>query len=251
MIAWFIFFSHDSDVMVSTIHSRTHQVCGTCIYTDVLFVRMLFMDCFCHKASIRSKHKTAKLCVNRHIAHSSRNKNLFVHFSYTFTDHLDIVRFLIRFVRDSHTTGKVDELDMYTGLFLKLNCYFKQSTCKCRIIFISYSITCKECMDTELFCAFGLQDLECLKNLFSCHTVFGISRIIHNAVGNFEKSTRIITAADRLRNLSDRLFQKINVCDIVQVDDRAELISKCKFLCRCIIGRKHNIFSNLSDRLRH
>ena len=80
-------------------------------------------------------------------------------------------------------------------------------------------------MDTELFYAFGLQDLECLKNLFSGHTVLGISRIIHNAVANLEKSARIITAADRLRNTFRSVFSTtINMCDIIQVDDRAKLI---------------------------
>ena len=80
---------------------------------------MLLMDCFCDKAAIRSHHETAKLCIDCNITHSGRNKYFFVYFADTLTDHTDIIWLLIRFIRNSDTTGKVDEFNVCTCLLLK------------------------------------------------------------------------------------------------------------------------------------
>ena len=53
MIAWFVLFAHNGDMMVCTIHSRTHQVYCAGIYTDILFVGVFLMDGFCYQAAIR------------------------------------------------------------------------------------------------------------------------------------------------------------------------------------------------------
>ena len=74
-------------------------------------------------------------------------------------------------------------------------------------------------------------------------TVLCIARIIHDAVAHLKDASRIVPAADRLRNPADRFFQKINVCKIVEINDRTKLIGKCKFLRRRIIGGKHDVFS--------
>ena len=77
------------------------------------------MDCFCHKAAIRSHHKTTKLCVNCNISHSCRNKYFFINLADTLSDHTDIIRFLIRCVRNSNTTRQINKLNMYSCFFLK------------------------------------------------------------------------------------------------------------------------------------
>ncbi len=53
MVTWLVLFSHNGNVMVSTIHSRTHQVYRTGIYTDVLLMCMFLVDGFCHQTAIR------------------------------------------------------------------------------------------------------------------------------------------------------------------------------------------------------
>ena len=103
MVTWLVLFSHNGNVMVSTIHSRTHQVYRTGIYTDVLLMCMFFVDGFCNKTAIRSHHETAKLCVDCNITHSFRNKNFLVNLADTLTDHADVIWLLIRFVRNSDT----------------------------------------------------------------------------------------------------------------------------------------------------
>ena len=171
-------------MMICTIDCRTHKVRCTCINSDVFLIDMLLMNCLSYKTAIWSKHKSSKLCIDCNITHSGRNKYFFVYFADTLTDLSDIIRSLIWFVSDSNTTGKVDKLHMSACLFLKFHCHFKHLFRQHRIILICHSIACKECMDTEFLGTFFLQNLECFKNLFCCHTIFGISRIISFAYLN-------------------------------------------------------------------
>ena len=70
-------------------------------------------------------------------------------------------------------------------------------------------------MQSEFFCPFCFQNLKCLKQLLRCHPVFGIPRIIHDVIADFEQSARIVTAADRLRNMPDCILQKFNMCEVI------------------------------------
>ena len=230
-------------MMICTVHSRTHQIRCARIYADILFMSMLLMDRFCNKASVRCKHKAAKLRVDCNIAHSGRNQHFLIYFPHAFTDHLDIIRFLIRFVRNSDTSGQIDEFNMRTRFLLKLYSNFKKHFRKSRVILVRHRIACKKCMDAEFLCPFCFQDLEGFKDLFGGHAVFRVARVIHDAVGNLEQSTRIVPAADRLRDFSDRLLQKINMCDVIQIDDRTQLCRKTELFRRRIVGRKHDVLS--------
>ena len=70
-------------------------------------------------------------------------------------------------------------------------------------------------MDTEIFCAFCFQDLECLKDLLGGHAVLGITWIIHDVIADLEQSAWIITAADGLRNITDRVLHTLDMGDII------------------------------------
>lgn len=116
VVARCIFLAKDRDVMVSTIHSRTHQVYRTGIHADVLLVDMFLVDCLCNKVSIRGKHETAKLCEQADIAKSGRDKHLIEYLVYTFANLQDIIAFLIRCIRDTNTAGQVDVGKLDAGL---------------------------------------------------------------------------------------------------------------------------------------
>ena len=90
-------------------------------------------------------------------------------------------------------------------------------------------------MKAEFFRPFLFQRFVCLKDLIFCHTVFGIARIIHDVIADLEQTARIETAADRLRNMSDRFLQKFDMCDIIQIDDRSEPVRQNKIFRRGII----------------
>ena len=241
MITWLIFLAHNCNMMISSIHCRTHKVYRTCIYTDVFFVCMFLMNCFCNKASIRSHHETPKFRIDSNISHSCRNKNLFVYFTNALSNHTNVIRCLVRSVWNTDSTGKVNKSDMCSCFFLKLYCKFKHDFGEHRIIFIRYCIAGKKCMNTEILCSFCFQSAKCFKNLLRCHSIFSISRVIHNIIADFKDSAWIITATDRLRNISDRFFNCFNMSNIIQIDNATDFICITEFCFWCIIRRKHDI----------
>ncbi len=98
-------------------------------------------------------------------------------------------------------------------------------------------------MNPKILYSLCLQKPESLKQLLRCKAILGIPRIIHNVRRDFKQPARVVAAGNGLRQLSNRLFQKINVRDVVQVDCRAYLCRIFKLLCRRVIGGKHNVLT--------
>ena len=167
---------------------------------------MLLMDCLGNKTSIRSEHESSHLGIDGNIAHSCRNKHFIVCFMNALTDHTDIVRLLIRCVRNSDTAGEINETDIASGLVAQLNNELKQLSCELRIILVRYGIACKESVDSEMFRTFAFKNLICFNDLILGHSVLGISRVVHDSVTQFKHSARIVATADSLRNMADRLL---------------------------------------------
>ena len=195
MVAGLILLAQHGNMMVRSIHGGTHQVHGTGIHTDVFLVGMLLMNHLGHQMSVRRHHVSAKLCVNCHIAHTGRYQNLFVYLTHAFADGTDIVRLLIRTVRNTDTTGQIDEGDMRAGLFLQLDGKLEQFSRQRGIIVICYRIAGKEGMNTEILHALCLQDLISLEHLLRGKAVLGISRIVHDVITDGKISAGIVTTA--------------------------------------------------------
>ena len=83
------------------------------------------MDCRCHKAAIRRQHETSHLCIKRYIAHASRNQNFLINLADALADCKDIVRLLIRAVRNANATRQVDKFNICAGLFFQLDRHLK------------------------------------------------------------------------------------------------------------------------------
>ena len=132
---------------------------------------------------------------------------------------------------------------------MKADCQFKQLARKHRIIFICYRITCQKCMNSEMLHSLTHQNPVCIKKLFLCHSIFGIARIVHDSVTHLKQSARIESAGNGLRQFADRLLQKINMCNIIQINGRADFICIAILFCRSIIGRKHDLTSGCADCL--
>ena len=87
-------------------------------------------------------------------------------------------------------------------------------------------------MDTEPLCTLLPKDPERLKELLRRHAVLGIPGIVHDIIADAEQSARIIPAADGLRNVSENIFQEIDVGEVIQIDDAAQLVDIGKFFRR-------------------
>ena len=119
MITRRILFAKNGNMMISAIDSRTHEVCCAGIHTNVLFVGVFLMNSLSHQSSIRSHHVSSQLCAQGYITHASRYQHLFVYFTHSFANDHNIIRFLIRLIRDTDSTGQIDERNMCSSLFLQ------------------------------------------------------------------------------------------------------------------------------------
>ena len=156
MVTGGILFSHNGQMMVGPIHSRPHKVYGTGIAANVFFVGMLLMDCLCHQGAVRPHHKASQLCIESHIPHPCRDKDFLIYFADSFPNHTDIIGLLIRAVRDSDSTGKIDKTNMGAGLSLKLNRNLKKYLCQHGIILIRHSIAGQESVNAKFLCSLCL-----------------------------------------------------------------------------------------------
>ena len=198
------------------------------------------MNCSCNQCTVRSKHIATKFGEDFYIAHTCRHEDFFISFAYAFADCKDIVFRLIRFVSNTDTAGKVDEFNVSTGFFFKFYCNLEENACQFRIVVVGNSVGSKECVHTKMFNAFSKQFFISFSHLGTSQTVFCITGVIHNIVGNCKLAARIVTAADGFRNIS-YLFQEINMSNIVQVNGYIQFASQLEIFCRSCVRGEHNL----------
>ena len=124
---------------------------------------------------------------------------------------------------------------------MKLYRYLKQHFCQQRIILIGHCIAGQKRVDSEILSPLCLQCAKGLKHLLCGHAILGIPGIVHDIIADLKHASRIVPAADRLRNLSNSLLQAPDMGKIIQIDDRPQIMGKLKLLRRRVIGRKHDL----------
>ena len=137
--------------MISTVHSRTHQITGTSVQTNIFFVNMFLMNTFCYEIAIRSKHKATKFSKDGYITKSCRYQDFLELFADTFTDYRNVVWLFVRCIWNTDTTAQVDKCNIGTCFLFQFYCEFKQDAGKCRIVFVAYGVTGNESMNTKVF----------------------------------------------------------------------------------------------------
>ena len=217
---------------------------------------MLGVDRARHEMAIWCEHEAAKLRAQCHIAHAGRDEDLLVHPAHALADDGDVVFRLLRPVRDAHAAGEVDVRDVAAGLLLQLDRELEENTRQRGIVFIGQRVGSQKCMDAELLRALGLEQAERLGDLRARHAVLGVAGIVHDLkaftrLAERERAARIEAAADLLRDIANRLFQKFHVRNVVQIDGRAELCRQAVILGRRLIGREHDVFAGAADALGH
>ena len=228
-------------MMISPVHGRPHQVHCAGVYSCILLVGMLLMNHLRHQVPVRPHHIASQFCIDCYLSHSRRNQNFLISLPHALAYHPDIIRLLIRVIGNADPTGKIDKGNMCPGFLLQLCRQLKQLSGQCRIVLVGHSIAGKESMYSEFLHALCFQDTEPLKHLLFRKTVFCLSGIVHNIRPHGKISSRIEPAAQTLRQIPQSLFQKFNMRNIVQVNGSAKLLRQHKFLCRRIIGGKHDI----------
>ncbi len=217
---------------------------------------MLGMDRARHEMTIRRKHETAKLRMQRHIAHASRDKDLLIHLAHAFADDGNVVFRFFRPVRNAHAAGEIDIGDMAAGLLLQLHRELEEDARQRGIVGIGERVGRQKCVDAELLRTLGLEHAERLGDLRARHTILGVTGVIHDLkalarLAERERAARIEAAADPLRDIADGLLQKIHVRNVVQIDGRTELCRQTVVLGRRLIGREHDVLAGAADALGH
>ena len=103
-------------------------------------------------------------------------------------------------------------------------------------------------MDAKALGALGLEYAEGLEELLGGHAIFGVARVVHDAVGELKQSARIKAAADCLGNGPRNALKEFNVADVVEVDDSAQLVGELKVRRGRVVGREHDVVSRDTQR---
>ena len=214
------------------------------------------MDRARHEMTIRREDEAAELRAQGHIAHAGRDEDLLVHLAHALTDDGNVIFRFLRPIRDAHAAGEVDVRDMAAGLPLQFDRELEENARQRGIVFIGQGVGCQKCVDAKLLRAPGLEHPERLGDLLARHAVLGVAGVVHDLkalarLAERERAARIEAAADPLRDIADRLFQKVHVRNIIKVDDRAELCRQAVILGRGLVGREHDVLADAADALGH
>ena len=167
---------------------------------------------------------------------------------YALANGVDVVRLLLGQVGDTHTAGQVDEGDMCARLALQTHGKLKEDARELGVVVVGDGVAGEEGVDAKILGALGLEHAEGLKELLGGHAVLGIARVVHNAVGKLEQTARVKTAADRLGDGACDALVELDVADVVEVDDGAQLIGKLKVRRRRVVGREHDVMAGDAQR---
>ena len=149
-----IFFTENGDMMICTVHGRSHKVNCAGVNSGVLLVGVLEVDDLCDESAVRTCHESSHLCKDTDVSQAVWNQYLVKNLMYTGTDDFNVIALLVGLVRYAYTAGKIDEVKLNSGLILYSHCKLKKLLCKCRIIIIGYCIGGKEGMHSEMLYTF-------------------------------------------------------------------------------------------------
>ena len=163
-------------------------------------------------------------------------------------DGVNVVGLLLGQIGDADAAGQIDEGDVCAGLALQAHGKLKEDARKLGVVVVGDGVAGKECVDTKVLGILGLERAEGLEELLGGHAIFGVARVVHDAVGELEQAARIKAAADRLGNGPRNALKEFNVADVVEVDDSAQLVGELKVRRGRVVGREHDVVAGDTQR---
>ena len=235
-------------MVVSAVDSGSHEVCSARVKTDVLLVDVLLADSLRDEHSIGSQHETAKLGEQLYVSETCGNEDLVELLMYLLADYCDVVSGLVGAVGNSYAAGEVDEAQLNAGLFLDLHSGAEQDSRECGVVVVGKRVARKERMHTELLRALFLEYAVAFDELVVREAVLRVLRGVHyvGAAVGLELSARIVAAGDELR-YPGQLVEDVDVCEIIEVYQRAHLVGKPEIIVRRSIGAEHDLMTLSAD----
>ncbi len=240
MVAGGVLLAHHGDVVVRAVHGRAEQVRRAGVQPDVFLVDVLFADGRGHQAAVRRQHEAAHFGVERHVAHSFRNKDFLVGLLHHAPDFQDVGGRLFRAVRHAHAAGEVDERDACPRFPVELHGEPEQTPGQNGVVFVAGRVAREERVNSEALCAELLEPFEPFRHLFARKAVFGVARVVHNGVAGLKDSARVVAAADGFRDAAEPV-EDFNVGEVVQVDDGVQPAGQQKVGVGRLVGGEHDL----------
>ena len=228
-------------MVVGAVHGRPHEVDGTCVDAHVLLVDVLVVDGPRDEAAVGSKHKAAHLGEDANVAHASRHEHLLIGLAHALADDADVVGRLTRQVGHAHAAGQVHEVHMGARLGPKPHRKLEEDAGELGVVLVGHGVARQEGVDAEVPGAALAQLAEGLEELLGGHAVLGVAGVVHDAVGELEEPARVEAAAHRFGDTAHGLLVEVDVGDVVEVDDGAELVGEHEVLGRGIVAREHDV----------
>ena len=167
---------------------------------------------------------------------------------HSLADGVNIVGLLLGQIGDTDAAGQIDKGDMCAGLALQAHGKLKEDAREFGVVVVGDGVAGKECVDAKVLGALGLEHAEGLKELLGGHAIFGVARVVHDAVGELEQTAWIKAAADRLGDGPRNALKEPDVADVVKVDDGTQLVGERKVGSRRVVGREHDVVARDTQR---
>ena len=236
----FMLSADGSDMMVRSVHSRTHEILHACVDTDVGSVFFGDIDHTGDEDSCGSCHTSSVFHENLGISEVILRDNITVVTSDARYEHLDIHFVIGRSVGDTDTSSEVDEFEGNTCPAVYLMCELEEYPGSLDESRFASFVGDDHSMESESFHSFFFEYAVCFDDLIAAHTIlrfggFANDRISFLEIARIESTTHKLGYAD--------LFELRDVRDVVKIDDDTMLARIREFFDRCVVGCEHNIFS--------
>ena len=210
---------------------------------------MLFVDGRGHQHAAGAGHVSSQLGGDSYVAHAGGHEHLFVYALHLRADVVQIGLRLLGMVGNADAAGQVDHEAGHARLLLHLARQIEQQPGHDRVVIPVRGVGGQEGVQRKLLYAHVGELFHGLKDLFLGHAVFGIPGFAHHRVAQCEFSAGIEAQADLLRDAAVRR-QKVDVGDVVQVDDGPQLSRQLILLGRRLVGGEHDFLAGESAGLR-
>ena len=237
------------DVVVGAVHRGTHEIYRARVEPDVFAVDVLFMNRRGDQKPVRAGDVSAQLRCDVRMPKPGGRHDFGKRMANFRADCADIGRFLLRMVGDAHAAGQVYHEDIRAQRDMQIARQRKQNARVFGIVMRLQRVARQQRMQTEGFYAARCKNAHGFEDLIAGHAVFGFFGMPHAGFADIQIPAGIVAQADLFRQSAVR-GEKINVGNIIQIDDRVHAAGFFVFFGQRFVGREHDFISGKARRAR-
>ena len=226
------------NMVIGSVHGRTHQIHRAGIHADIIPVYFFLMDSPGHQPSAGARHPAAKFRLN---AHLPIRTDLLINPAHAFTHGLNIRFRLLRPIGNTDAARKINESKFQPLFFRQRPSERQKQPGQLREIRGIRRIGGQERMKSKAPDSQRFQRLQAFPQLRRRETVLRLARVPHNGIADGKGSAGIKPQAHALRNAAVRP-QQLNIRKIIQINPGAQFPGLAEFFRRHGVGRQNHLF---------